>query len=190
MVIPVLLLGPTSSPWEAIADEVEADLRRLERPGVRLSYRTTGAGPPTIRSAADVEAAAPHVVRAVEAAAADGFRGVIVDCTDDPGVTEAEGRVGLPVVGAGAALRAAIDRAAGPVHELGGDELRQLALGGILGIERVDDLLAHVGGATTLALGATGFSHLSDLLADAAPQLTVIDPLAEALELCLHRLDP
>lgn len=170
----VLIVGPTSVPWASIAAEVEADLARLARPGVELSYRCTGAGPSGIRSTADVLAAGPFVVQAVVAAEQDGFDAVIVDCTDDPGVADARAVVGIPVVGAGETLRAAVASARTPLCELSGDELRGL-----------DDtaVLARARGAATVALGATGFSHLVEVLERAHPGVLVLDPLALALGL-------
>ena len=175
----VLLVGPTSAPWETIASEVEADLARLARPGVELTYRRTGAGPSEIRSAHDVRAAAPFVVQTIVDAAREGYDAVIVDCTADPGVVDARGLVGIPVVGAGEALRSAIAAAAQPVCELTGDDLRGMD---------VAALVSSLRGAATVALGGTGFSHLVEFLAKANPKLVVLDPLAVALDACLARL--
>ena len=87
--VAVLLVGPTSTPWDAIESEIEADLVRLARPGVKLTYRCTGAGPTEIRTVHDARAAAPFVVKTIVDAAREGFDAVIVDCTADPGVAEA-----------------------------------------------------------------------------------------------------
>lgn len=170
----VLLLGPTSASWESIAAEVQADLDRLRRPGVELTYRCTPAGPEHVHTAADVEAAAPHVVAAIVTAQQDGFDGVIVDCTADPGVADARRAVRIPVVGAGEALRAAIAAVPEPVCVLDGDELRSMTTA---------QIVARAADATTVALGATGFSHLTDELAAALPHMTVLDPLPVALGL-------
>ena len=175
----VLLVGPTSAPWATIEADVDADLARLARPGVELSYRCTGAGPVSIRSDEDAEAAAPFVVQAIVAAAAEGFDAVIVDCTADPGVAAARKLVAIPVVGAGEALQAAIATAPRPVCRLTGDELR----GG-----DVTTLAHRLRGAATVALGGTGFSHLVEILASADPELVELDPLAVALEECISRL--
>jgi allantoin racemase len=179
VIIRVLLIGPTSAPWSADAEDVEADLRRLARPDVLLSYRSTGAGPRAIHTDEDAIAAAPHVVRAVVDAADEGFDAVIVDCTADPGVAEARQAVTIPVVGAGEALRAAIGSAPTPVYVLTGDELRTLELGA---------LLARTAGAATVALGGTGYSHLLGALVDADPERVILDPLDHALALCLDQL--
>jgi Asp/Glu/hydantoin racemase len=175
----VLVVGPTSAPWESIAPEVEADLARLARPSVELTYRCTGAGPAEIRTAHDARAAAPFVVQTIVAAAAEGFAAVIVDCTADPGVAEARAAVGIPVVGAGEAMRRAISNAKQPVCELTGDDLRGLD---------VAALVHSLREASTVALGGTGFSHLVEILAAANPGLVVLDPLAVALDSCLARL--
>lgn len=176
----VLLIGPTSAAWESIASEVEADLERLARPGVELTYRCTGNGPSEIHNAHDVRAAAPFVVQTIVDAARDGFDAVIVDCTADPGVAEARKVVSIPVVGAGEALRSAMAAATQPVVELTGDDLRGMD---------VPMLVASIRGAATVALGGTGFSHFVELLAKAKPGLVVLDPLSVALDTCLARLN-
>jgi len=175
----VLFVGPTSAPWESIAADVEADLARLRRPGVEMTYRCTGAGPAEIHTTADALAAAPFVVAMIIAAADEGFDGVIVDCTADPGVAQARGRVTIPVMGAGAAMRAAIAVATRPMCELSGDDLRAMT---------DEALLLCVSGATTIALGGTGFSRLADLFTAAHPGVVVLDPLAVALDACVAQL--
>lgn len=169
----MLLIGPTSVPWEAIADGVEADLARLARDGVELAYRCTGSGPAEIRSDVDALAAAPFVVQAVVDAASDGFDAVIVDCTADPGVTDARAAVQIPVIGAGEALQSAIACARRPVCMLTGDELRSIT---------ASALVARADGVATVALGGTDFSHLVDVIVDACPGIVVLDPLAVALD--------
>lgn len=174
----IAVIGPTSLPWAAIRDEVEDDLERLRR-GVALSYHPTGAGPEAVTSAEDAAAAAPHVVTTALEIAARGFDGIVVDCTEDPGVAEARGLVGIPVVGTGEALRAAIEHADGPIVALSGDELRELDENAIVRRAR---------GARTVALGGSGFSHLADVLGGAVPGAIVLDPLAVALDACLASL--
>jgi Asp/Glu/hydantoin racemase len=175
----ILFVGPTSEPWSSIADEVEADLARLARPGVELTYRCTGEGPAEIRNAHDARAAGPFVVKTIVGAADEGFDAVIVDCTADPGVSDARESVGIPVVGAGEALRSAMAAAAQPVVELTGDDLRGMD---------VPALVAGLRGARTVALGGTGFSHLVQILAASHPDLVVLDPLRVALDTCLAQL--
>jgi 2'-5' RNA ligase len=175
----ILVVGPTSAPWAAIAAEVEADLARLRRPGVDVSYRCTGAGPASIRTDEDVTAAAPHVVRTVTEAAREGFDAVIVDCTDDPGVDDARAAVTIPVIGAGEALRAAVDSSPPPVRVFSGDELRSLTPAAL--VDEARD-------AKTVALGATGHAHLVGVFTAADPGRKVIEPLDAALDLCLARL--
>jgi Asp/Glu/hydantoin racemase len=176
----VLLIGPTSAPWESIAPQIEADLARLARPGVQLTYRCTGNGPSEIRNAHDARAAAPFVLQTIVDAADEGFDAVIVDCTADPGVTEARDTVAIPVVGAGEALRSAMAAARQPVVELTGDDLRGMDVGA---------LVAAIRGAATVALGGTGFSHLVEILAAANPKLVVLDPLSVALDTCVAHFD-
>lgn len=172
----VLIVGPTSASWEDVAEDVTADLERLRRPDLELSYRCTAAGPSAIRNEADVVAAAPHVVRVAMAAASDGFDAVIVDCTDDPGVVAARRAAGIPVIGAGEALRVAIAEAPRPVRLFSGDQLRQLT---------TEELLVRARGARTVAIGATGFSYLVEHCAALEGVRVVLDPLDVAVELCL-----
>jgi Asp/Glu/hydantoin racemase len=174
----ILVVGPTSRPWAEIVDEVESDLARLARPGVRLEYRCTGAGPASIRSEEDAAAAAPGVVETARRGAIEGYDAVMVDCTDDPGVEWADAELGIPVVGAGAALRAAAVSAARPVVWLSGDELRS---------STIDELLDRVRTAATVVLGGTGWSHVADALRGDRPDLVVLDPLPVALDRCLAR---
>jgi len=175
----ILFVGPTSEPWSSIAADVDADLARLARPGVDLTYRCTGAGPAEIRSAHDARMAAPFVVSTITDAAGEGFDAVIVDCTADPGVAEARELVDIPVVGAGEALRSAVAAAAQPVVELTGDDLRGMD---------VPALVAGLRDARTVALGGTGFSHFVEILAAINPDLVVLDPLRVALDSCLAQM--
>ncbi|MEP7203207.1 MAG: aspartate/glutamate racemase family protein [Ilumatobacteraceae bacterium] len=177
--VKVLLVGPTSTPWASIAPEIDADLVRLARPGIELTYRCTGAGPSEIRTARDARAAAPFVVNMIVDAADEGFDAVIVDCTADPGVSDARALVEIPVVGAGEALRSAIASAPQPVCELTGADLRSMD---------VAALVSQLRDAATVALGGTGFSHVVEILTRARPSLVVLDPLQVALDACLARL--
>lgn len=179
LVFKVLLIGPTSAPWPAVAEEVAADLARLARPDVTLTYRTTGAGPETIHSDHDAREAVPHVVHTVIDAAREGFDAVVIDCTADPGAVEARQQVTIPVVGAGEALRAAIESAPHPVRLITGDELRAL---------EPDALLAQATGAATVALGGTGYSDVAAALRRADPHRVVLDPLDEAVRACMAQL--
>lgn len=175
-----MLIGPTSRPWNEIADEVTADLDRLSRPGVELAYRCTGSGPRDVHTLADAVAAAPGVVATARAAEREGFDGVIVDCTEDPGVADASRLVPIPVVGAGAALASAIADAPRPLKVFSGDELRALDSA---------DLERLAAGAATVALGATGWSHLADRIRALQQGVVVLDPLELALDACLDRID-
>lgn len=179
VVVRVLFVGPTSRPWTSIEAEVSADLERLTRPGVELVYRCTGMGPADIHSAEDAAQAVPGVVAAVQRAEADGFDGVIVDCTEDPGVVEAAKLVTIPVIGPGAALEGAMAVAARPVVRVSGDELRLLS---------VDALNSRTAGAATVVLGGTGWSHIAEAMIADQPDLVVLDPLAVALDDCLVRV--
>lgn len=175
----VLFVGPTSRPWEAIESEVSADLERLERPGVELAYRCTGSGPADVHSPAEAERAAPGVVAAVRRAEAEGFSAVVIDCTEDPGAAEAALLVTIPVIGPGAVMQRAIAMARSPVVVVSGGDLRSLS---------VDELKLRTADAATVALGATGWSHVADQLVADRPALVVLDPLSAALDVCMEHL--
>ena len=174
----IALIGPTSAPWDEIEPEVAADMARLARPGVEVRYVLTGAGPRSITSEEDERAAAPHVVATVARCEREGFNAAIVDCTGDPGLDEARRIAGIPVIGAGEALRRAIESSPGPVIVLSGDLLRS---------STPVALIEHVAGVRTVALGGTGWSHLVPRLAGG--DRVVLDPLDVALEQCLLLLD-
>jgi Asp/Glu/hydantoin racemase len=173
----IVLIGPTSAPWERIAAEVAADLTRLARPGVELAYHVTGAGPAAVTTPDEAAAAAPHVVAAVVAAEREGFDAAIIDCTDDPGLEESRSRASIPVIGAGEALRHAVAAATPPVVVLAGDTLRATPS---------EQLMEQVADANTVALGGTGWSHLVPALSDGGR--VVLDPLDVALDACLAEL--
>jgi len=173
----VAVIFPTSMTWDEIAADVEPDLERLRRPEIELTYVVTGAGPASITTDEDERLAAPHVVAAVERCEREGYDGVIVDCTGDPGVGEARRRVRIPVVGAGEAVRRAAAAALPPVVVLSGDTLRA---------SDQASLLERVRGARSVALGGTGWSHLVPLLTGEGR--TVLDPLDVALDQCLEQI--
>ena len=173
----IALIGPTSAPWVEIEPDVAPDLARLARPGVELSYVLTGAGPRSITSEDDERDAAPHVVAAVLRCEQEGFDAAIVDCTGDPGVQDARRRASMPVLGAGEAVRRAIESSPPPVVVVPGDLLRA---------GDTDELIAHVAEARTVALGSTGWSHLVPVLV--GDGRTVLDPLDVALAQCLSLL--
>jgi Asp/Glu/hydantoin racemase len=112
----------------------------------------------------------------VVAAAGEGFDAVIVDCTDDPGVEAARAVVKIPVIGAGEGLRIALTASPRPIRLFTGDDLRAMT---------PDELVERPRGSTTVALGATGYSHLVELLKAIDGVRLVIDPLDAALERCL-----
>lgn len=174
----VVIVGPTSAPWEEIADSVEDDLRQLQRPGVRISYLTTGAGPVSIHSDEDELAAAPHVIATV-ARIADSCNAIVVDCTGDPGVATAREIVDIPVVGAGEAVRRAASASPAPVTTLTGDELRAATIA---------DVRRRITGAATVVVAATGWREVVEVLRTDA-SITVIEPLEAAIDRCLELLD-
>jgi allantoin racemase len=172
----VVIVGPTSAPWAEIAPSVDEDLRRLCRPGLEISYVTTGTGPISIRSREDELAAAPHVVEAA-IRVADSCDAIVVDCTGDPGVAAARTVISVPVVGAGEAARRAAQAAPKPVMFLSGDEVRAAAM---------DQLRQASAGAATVVVYATGQRSVVDALRDEG--IDVIEPLEAAVEWCVQLL--
>jgi Asp/Glu/hydantoin racemase len=176
------LIVPTSRSDDDLTMQVEADLRRLGRPEIELAYHLTGSGPTAVRSPEDAIAAAPGVVGAAQRLAHQGFDGLIVDCTDDPGVDIAAAAVAIPVIGPGAALRDAAAAAPRPIRWWSGDDLRAIEAGEL----DDDDLARAVGDARTIALGSTGSSHVTERLRRIDPSLVVLDPLHVAVTACIE----
>lgn len=172
----VVIVGPTSAPWAAIASSVDEDLRHLRRPGLEISYVTTGMGPISIRSREDELAAAPHVVE-VAARVADSCDAIVVDCTGDPGVATARTVVPVPVVGVGEAARRAARTAPKPVVFFSGDEIRAAT---------IDQLRQASAGAATVVVYSTGQRAVVDALRNDG--ITVIEPLEAAVEWCVRLL--
>ena len=172
----IAIVGPGATPDGGLPVDVLDDVARLERPGVEIEYRFAGGGPHAIGSPDDALAAAPFVAAAAIHAASDGFDAVVVDCTDDPGVAAARGELDIIVVGAGEALRRAIDAEDGPVVVWTGDALRR---------DGPDELSAALREGVTVALGGTGWSHVADTLRAAGHR--VLDPLPLAVDWCVSR---
>jgi Asp/Glu/hydantoin racemase len=178
------LIGPTSRPEAEVAVEVADDLERLARAGIELEYHVTGSGPTAVRSHDDVVAAASGVVETAIRLAGAGLDGLIVDCTDDPGVDLASAAVAIPVIGPGAVLRDAATSAPGPVRWWSGDELRSIGAHGA----STRELVAAIGDARTVVLGGTGWSHVAEHVRRIDPSLVVIDPLDSALAACIEAI--
>ena len=183
-VLRVALIGPTSRPLAEVAVEVADDLERLARPGIELEYHVTGTGPTAVRTHDDVVDAVAGVVDTAIRLAGTGVDGLIVDCTDDPGVEAASAEVAIPVIGPGAALRDAAERAPGPVRWLSGDELRQIGARE----PSTRELVEAIGDARTVVLGGTGWSHLTEHLHRIDASLRVVEPLDVALAACIEAI--
>ena len=114
----------------------------------------TGAGPRSIR-ATRTSSRCPHVVATrcvVSRRVRRRDRGLHRRSRGGRGAPS----VGIPVLGAGEAVRRAIESSPAPVIVLSGDVLRSSSR---------DELIEHVAGARTVALGGTGWSHLVPVLA-------------------------
>lgn len=175
----VLVIGPGATPPGGLPPDVVDDLQRVSRPGVEVSYRFAGGGPSAVHGDDDARAAAPFVIAAAVHAVSEGFDAIVIDCTDDPGVTEARAQVDVPVIGAGEALRQAVDSTDRPVVVWSGDALREIG---------PDALAARLAPGVVVALGGTGWSHLTERLEAAGHR--VLDPLPAAIDWCVARVQP
>lgn len=74
-------------------------VRRLERPGLRLSNTHLRVGPASVESAFDEALALPDTLRCIVEAQRDGCDGVVINCFGDPGLQAGREVVDIPVVG-------------------------------------------------------------------------------------------
>lgn len=76
---------------------------RRAAPALHWEGRTARGAPPAIQGAEDGEAARPHLLREVRAAAEHGASGILVGCFDDTALHTAARSVACPVIGIGQA---------------------------------------------------------------------------------------
>lgn len=197
-------------------EQVDAHGRLIERafPQIRTLSRCIPDQPEGVHDAATKRAAVPKVAALARRLADLGVDGIIVSCTDDPGVDEARALAGVPVVGAGESMAAAAARFDGLVGVIGITPEAPLAFARILGkrllanivpegVRDTRDLNAAAGqraaiaaarrlrdeGAAVIALACTGFStiELAPTLESAAG-IPVIDPVTCETQALLNAL--
>jgi allantoin racemase len=78
-------------------------LSRFASPGTEIRLAVTGSGPASVESEAELELAAPGILRAVVEAAESGADGVVIWGGHDPSLRSARELVDIPVVGPGMA---------------------------------------------------------------------------------------
>lgn len=89
------------------AVDVEATLRALREPGLRLEGFFIARGPASVETEEDVAACLPGVLDEGVRIAEAGWEAIVVDCMCDPGVPELRARIAIPVLGpAESAMRA------------------------------------------------------------------------------------
>lgn len=74
-------------------------LQSIAGPGVTIEIADVPTGPSCIECMCDEYQAIPGVIEATVQAEKDGFDGVIIGCTGDPGVDGAREMVKIPVIG-------------------------------------------------------------------------------------------
>lgn len=140
--------------------------RRLRRPAVpdiEIHHAVINHGPMRIETDEDVLAAAPEVVRKAWSLAHDGADAIIIDCMSEPGLSEAQRSVRIPVVGPRSAV---LDAASGgPVTFVRDEATARRAL---------------AEGARVLSLSSTGLTGLAASL-QATLGVQVLNPLPVAL---------
>ncbi len=100
------VINPNST--QSMTDKI-AVAAGLAVPGVIIDGRTCIGSPPSIQGRADGDAALPHLLSEVRAAARDGANAIVIACFDDTGLSQARAIVDLPVLGIGqAAFHAAM----------------------------------------------------------------------------------
>ena len=88
---------------EAALDRRRRALASFASPGTDIRLEVTSEGPASVESEAELELAAPGILRAVVRCAADGADGVVIWGGHDPSLRAARELVDVPVIGPGIA---------------------------------------------------------------------------------------
>jgi allantoin racemase len=88
---------------EVALDARRAALARFASPGVDVRLVVTGHGPASVESEAELELAAPGILKAVVDSARDGADGIVIWGGHDPSLRAARELVDVPVIGPGMA---------------------------------------------------------------------------------------
>jgi allantoin racemase len=88
---------------EDALDTRRAALARFASPGIDVRLVVTGHGPASVESEAELELAAPGILKAVVESARDGADGIVIWGGHDPSLRAARELVDVPVIGPGMA---------------------------------------------------------------------------------------
>jgi len=80
-------------------------LREMAEPGTEIEADQIEEGPAAIESEVDGLVAAPHILKLVKKAEAEGFDAAIIWCGGDPALEAAREIVDIPVIGPGESMR-------------------------------------------------------------------------------------
>ena len=105
----LVLLTPNADPTLDLGQELAAyaSMLRPEVPDIEIGHAVIDRGPVRIETDDDVLAAAPEIVRKARSLVREGANAVIIDCMSEPGLSEAQRSVPIPVVGPRSAVLAA-----------------------------------------------------------------------------------
>ena len=97
----LVLLTPNADPTLDLGQELAAyaSMLRPEVPDIEIGHAVIDRGPVRIETDDDVLAAAPEIVRKARSLVREGANAVIIDCMSEPGLSEAQRSVPIPVVG-------------------------------------------------------------------------------------------
>ena len=166
----LVLLTPNADPTLDLGQELAAyaSMLRPEVPDIEIGHAVIDRGPVRIETDDDVLAAAPEIVRKVRSLVREGAEAVIIDCMSEPGLSEAQRSVPIPVVGP----RSAVLAAGGPVTFVRDEAAARRAL---------------AEGARVLSLSSTSLPGLAASL-QATLGVQVLDPLPVALWEAVRRV--
>ena len=167
----LVLLTPSADPTLDLGQELAAyaSMLRPEVPDIEIGHAVIDRGPVRIETKNDVLAAAPEIVRKARSLVREGADAVIIDCMSEPGLSEAQRSVPIPVVGPRSAVLAA---GGGPVTFVRDEAAARRAL---------------AEGAHVLSLSSTSLPGLAASL-QATLGVRVLDPLPVALWEAVRRV--
>ncbi|MHA3976522.1 aspartate/glutamate racemase family protein [Halovulum sp. GXIMD14794] len=96
----IAYINPNST--EGMTDAIVATAREA-LPDAEIFGLTNADGPPAIEGAEDGARAVPGVLSRLDVARVQGAEAIVIACFDDTGLTEAQAKSGLPVLGIGQA---------------------------------------------------------------------------------------
>jgi Asp/Glu/hydantoin racemase len=176
----IRIIAPTADYRTETLQAITQDLVMLQRPGVELEHIQLESGPFSIRTPEDEALATPGMIAKIIQAEHEGVDAVIVDCTSDVGVREAQALVKIPIVGAGDASLLVAKRYSSYLR-LNADELDGKPLEIVIQEQ-----------PRAVLIGGTGWSHialkLGQQLAEQGLEIPIIDPLPAALDEAIRQV--